>query len=82
MASELVKQVSARRNFNKDAVDMGTQIVLDNMRHPKQESIKNNFAASTLGLAITGQNQRNQQWTNQKMKNVKKISQKATENVK
>ena len=23
MASELVKQVSARRNFNKDAVDMG-----------------------------------------------------------
>lgn len=82
MASELVKQVSARRNFNKDAVDMGTQIVLDNMRHPKQESIKNNFAVSTLGLAITGQNQRNQQWTNQKMKNVKKISQKATENVK
>lgn len=54
MASELVKQVSARRNFNKDAVDMGTQIVLDNMRHPKQKSIKNNFAASTLGLAITG----------------------------
>lgn len=82
MASELVKQVSARRNFNKDAVDMGTQIVLDNMRHSKQKSIKNNFAASTLGLAITGQNQRNQQWTNQKMKNVKKISQKATENVK
>ena len=35
MASELVKQVSARRNFNKDGVDMGTQIVLDNMRHPK-----------------------------------------------
>lgn len=82
MASELVKQVNARRNFNRDAVGMGTQIVLDNMRHLKQKSTRSNFAASTLGLAITGQNQRNQQWTNQKMKKVKEISQKATENAK
>ena len=82
MASELVKQVNARRNFNRDAVGMGTQIVLDNMRHPKQKSTKNNFAASTLGLDITGQNQRNQQWTNQKMQKVKEMSQKATENIK
>ncbi len=68
MASELVKQVNAKRNFDRDVVGWGTQIVLDNMRHPKQKSTKNNFATSTLGLAITGQNQRNQQWTNQKMK--------------
>lgn len=35
MASELVKQVNAKRNFDRDVIGMGTQIVLDNMRHPK-----------------------------------------------
>ena len=47
--SQLVKQARARNNATRDAVGLGTEIVLDNMRHPKKQS---NFASSTLGLAI------------------------------
>lgn len=80
--SELVKQARARNSYTRDAVGMGTQIVLDNMRHPRQKSVRNDFASSTLGLAITGQNQRNQQWTNQRMNDVKQMSAKATKDAK
>lgn len=71
--SQLVKQARARNNATRDAVGLGTEIVLDNMRHPKKQS---NFASSTLGLAIIDQNQRNQQLTNQVVNNVKQMSKK------
>ena len=80
--SELVRQTRARNSYNRDVVGMGTQIVLDNMRHPRQKSVDNNFASSTLGLTITGQNQRNQQWTNQQMNRVKQMSSKANKDAK
>lgn len=50
--SKLVKQARARNNATRDAVGLGTEIVLDNMRHLKKQS-SNDFASSTLGLAIT-----------------------------
>lgn len=71
--SKLVQQVRARNSATRDAVGLGTEIVLDNMRHPKKQQ---DFASSTLGLAITGQNQRNQQWTNQRVSNVRQMSKK------